>query len=173
MTEIDQIISDVMIPDAPEAQVAAPTSLAEMERRERLVGIAVAGKSKEYLGKSITSDEIANLDQKELLKLYARYEARMGGIVTKTMKRHFVTAYTNIVNLFLPKNLIIVDQRALEDSLNEGPFIELALSKWTCGLYHRFGHMLAPIEAALLTSNHLKKVPVEDAVEDAVDKDEV
>ena len=38
-------------------------------------------------------------------------------------------------------------------------FIELGLSKWTCGLYHRFGHLLAPAEVVLLTSNHLKKVP--------------
>ena len=113
------------------------------------------------MGKNITSDEIANLDPKELLKLYARYESHMGGIVTKSMKKHFVnTAYTNLVGLFLPKNLAIIDREALEESLNEGPFIDLALNKWTCSMYHRFGHMLAPVEAALLTSNHLKKVEV-------------
>ena len=158
MTEIDKIIEEVMVPDVP----ATPELESGTERlRERLIGVAVAGKSKEYLGKNITSDEIANLDQKNLQKLYARYEASMGGIVTKSMKKHFITAYTNLVRLFLPKNLTIFDRRALEESLNEGPFIDLALNKWTCSMYHRFGHMLAPVEAALLTSNHLKKVSVE------------
>ena len=42
----------------------------------------------------------------------------------------------------------------------------MGLSKWTCSLYHRFGHLLAPVEAVLLTSNHLKKVP---APSDSVD----
>ena len=135
-----------------------------------------SGKEQEYLGKSITSDEIGSLNQKELRKLYSRYEAHMGGVVTNKMKKHFVTAYTNLVGFFLPKNLAIFDREGLEESLNGGPFIELGLSKWLCGLYHRFGHLLAPVEAVLLTSNHLKRVPapsntvdIQPTVEDVVD----
>ena len=169
MTEIDQIIDGVIAPEVPTSLTRESTTLVSNETenlRERLIGVAVAGKSKEYLGKSITSDEIGSLDQKELRKLYARYEAHMGGVVTNTMKKHFVTAYTNLVGLFLPKNLALFDREGLEKSLNGGPFIELGLSKWTCGLHHRFGHLLAPVEAVLLTSNHLKKVP---APSDSVD----
>ena len=172
MTEINQLIDEVMTPEVTGESTALVNNETE-NLRERLIGVAVAGKSREYLGKSITSNEIASLDQKELRKLYARYESHMGGVVTKTMKKHFVTAYTNLVGLFLPKNLPIVDRDGLEESLNEGPFIELGLSKWMCGLYHRFGHLLAPVEAVLLTSNHLKKVPsastdILPKVEDAV-----
>ena len=84
MTEIDQIIdgeSTVLVSNETE------------NLRECLIGVAVAGKSRENLGKSITSNEIGSLDQKELQKLYARYEAQMGGVVKKTMKKHFVSAY--------------------------------------------------------------------------------
>ena len=158
MTEIDQIIDGVIAPE--DIRESTPLVSNETENlRERSIGVAVAGKSKEYLGKSITSDEIGNLDQKELRKLYARYEAHMGGVVTNTMKKHIVTAYINLVELFLPKNLALFDREGLEESLNRGPFIELGLSKLTCSLYHRFGHLLAPGESVLLTSNHLKKVP--------------
>ena len=158
MTEIDQIIDGVIAPE--DIRESTPLVSNETENlRERLIGVAVAGKSKEYLGKSITSDEIGSLDQKELRKLYARYEAHIGGVVTNTMKKHFVTAYINLVELSLPKNLVIVDREGLEESLNRGLFIELGLSKLTCSLYHRFGHLLAPVESVLLTSNHLKKVP--------------
>ena len=103
MTEIDQIIDGVIAPE----DIREPTILETNETylRERLIGVAVAGKSKKYLGKSITSDEIESLDQKELRKLYVRYEAHMGGVVTNTMKKHIVTAYINLVELFLPKNL--------------------------------------------------------------------
>ena len=158
MSEIDEILDGVMTPEVVSNETEDETE----KMRERLITVAVGGKSREYLGKSVTSDEIGSLDQKELRKLYARYENHMGGVVTNTMKKHFVTAYTNLVGLFLPKNLVIADREALEASLNEGPFIELGLSKWTCGLYHRFGHLLAPVEAVLLTSNHLRKVPSEE-----------
>ena len=161
MTEIDQIIDE-----APEV---AKESTDETEKlRERLITVAEAGKSREYLGKSITSDEIESLDQKELRKLYARYEAHIGGVVTSTMKKHFVTTYVNLVQLFLPKNLVIADREALEASLNKGPFIDLALSKWTCKLYHRFGDLLAPAETALLTSNQLENPSASVEVEDDV-----
>ena len=177
MTEIEDIVNEAMtvgvLPtlsetstlgemstlDGTATRVEPVKEFNETEQlRERLIGVAEAGKSREYLGKTITSTEIDRLDQKSLTRLYGRYEAHMGGIVTRSMKKHFVTAYVNLVGLFLPKNLAITDRDALEESLNEGPFIDLALNKWTCGLYHRFGHMLAPLEAVLLTSNGVKKV---------------
>ena len=43
----------------------------------------------------------------------------------------------------------------LTTNLSEGPFIDLALSSLTCKLYHEYGHLLAPIEAAIITSSHL------------------
>ncbi len=89
MTEIDQIIGEAMTPEV--VAHANPALEPETERlRERLIGVAEAGKSKAYLGKNITSTEIENLDPKELLKLYARYEVCIGGLVTKSMKQHFV-----------------------------------------------------------------------------------
>ena len=74
MTEIDQIIDGVIAPEVPSSLTRESTTLVSNETenlRERLILVAVAGKSKEYLGKSITSDEIGSLDQKELRKLYA------------------------------------------------------------------------------------------------------
>ena len=53
----------------------------------------------------------------------------------------------------------------MTSSLSEGPFIDLALSSLTCKLYHEYGHLLAPIEAAIITSSHLtpatKPLPAE------------
>ena len=78
MTEIDQIIDGVAPEDIRES---TPLVSNETENlRERLIGVAVAGKNKEYLGKSITSYEIRSLDQKELRKLYARYELTWEGL---------------------------------------------------------------------------------------------
>ena len=154
MTDIDKIVADAIAVNDTKPEEGGE------DLRDRLVGIAVAGKSQEFLGKNITSDEIERLDQNELRKLYARYENRMGGLVTKSLKRHVVVAYTKLVGWLLPKSLVIADTDALEVSLNEGPFIDIALEKWSCGMYHRFGHMLGPLEAVLLTGNHIQKNPV-------------
>ena len=156
MTTIDEIVQAAVAEPPPPETVQVET---QSDLRERLIEIAVAGKSREYLGKIITSDEIERLDQKELQKLHARYETYMGGLVTRSLKKHAVTAYTKIVELFLPGNLVIANRDALEDSLNEGPFIDIALSKWTCWLHHRWGYMLGPLELALLTSTHVQRIP--------------
>ena len=54
-----------------------------------------------------------------------------------------------------PLNCKVEDITGLTTSLSEGPFIDLALSSLTCKLYHEYGHLLAPIEAAVITSSHL------------------
>ena len=92
MTEIDEIINksiDLKIEDLPKTEGLPKTDRSE-ELRERLIGIAVAGKSKEYLGNPITSEEIERLDHEAILKLYARYETCMGGLVTKSLKEAFL-----------------------------------------------------------------------------------
>ena len=91
MTEIEKIISDTLKceNEVNEVEVNEGKVLPKTEcgiMRERLIGIAVPGKSKEYLGKLITSEEIERLDHEAISKLYARYETRMGGLVTKSLK---------------------------------------------------------------------------------------
>ena len=83
MTEIEEIINesedlkiepkieDLLKTEGLPKTESLPKNGSE-ELRERLIGIAVAGKSKEYLGKSITSEEIERLDREAILKLYAR-----------------------------------------------------------------------------------------------------
>ena len=65
-------------------------------------------------------------------------------------------AYSRAVRFICPTlNFEVKDIVGLSTSLNEGPFIDLALSSLTCKLYHEYGHLLAPIEAAIITSSYL------------------
>ena len=51
------------------------------------------------------------------------------------------------------------------ETLSERP-IRQPLSSLTCKLYHEYGHLLAPIDAAIITSSHLTpatKLPLEAA----------
>ena len=42
--------------------------------KERLTLVVVSGKSKEFLGKLYSIEDIDKFDEKEITKLYARYE---------------------------------------------------------------------------------------------------
>ena len=67
-------------------------------------------------------------------------------------------AYSRVIQFICPNlNCKIEDIGGLTTSLGDGPFIDLALSSYTCKLYHNYGHLLAPIEAAIITSGYLSK----------------
>jgi hypothetical protein len=158
--DIDKIINDVSNLGHNEVGVDQPSTLTGYNggaiEKERLIGVVAGGNSKEYLGKNLSSSEVENLDDKEIVKLYARYEAYLGGLITRTLKKHMICAYTKVVQLACPSvNLKVNDVDKLNESLNEGPFVGLALTSLTCKMYHQYGYLLAPIEAALITSNHL------------------
>ena len=104
----------------------------------------------------MTTKEIEQLDDDQSQKLYARYEAVLGGLITKQLKLHMCYAYSRAVSFICPTlNFKVEDIPGLTTSLSEGPFIDLALSSLTRKLYHEYGHLLAPIEAAIITSSHL------------------
>ena len=45
-------------------------------------------------------------------------------------------------------------QDALSEDLGSNPFLNSALQRFTCELYHRFGSFLAPLSIGLITNRH-------------------
>lgn len=140
-----------------EQNASANNSQSADKMKERLIQVVAGGKSKQFLGKIYNTNEIEKLDTEQLTKLYGRYEAVLGGHITKTLKQHIIYAYARGVEALCPTvsqgRLGVSDVNQMFESLNNGPFIDLALTSLTCQLYHQYGHFLAPIEAAILTSN--------------------
>ena len=48
----------------------------------------------------------------------------------------------------------ISNQDALSEDLENDPFLNSALQRATCKLYHRFGSFLAPLSVGIITSRH-------------------
>ena len=158
--QIDQLLHDA-VQDATLANITADISLQSADtskEKEKLILVVASGKSKQFLGKLMTTADIETLSDEEVQKLYARYEAVLGGLITKQLKYHMCYAYSRVIQLICPTlNCKIEDIGGLTTSLGDGPFIDLALSSFTCKLYHDYGHLLAPIEAAIITSGYLSK----------------
>ena len=164
--DIDRILDNIEKLEQPsnEALEASPT-VEVSPIRERLIAVAASGNAQQYLGKHITTSKIENLEEKEVRKLYSRYEAYIGGEMTKSMKSAICKTYTTLMGVLIPsasKGKYMLDEgERLSEKLIENPVVNLALSTYTCNLYHSYGHYLAPLTATLLTSGHIKGAPTE------------
>ena len=48
----------------------------------------------------------------------------------------------------------ITNQDALSEDLENDPFLNSALQRFTCELYYRFGSFLAPLSVGIIMSRH-------------------
>ena len=48
----------------------------------------------------------------------------------------------------------ISNQDVLSEDLENNPFLNSALQRFTCELYYRFGSFLAPLSVGIITSRH-------------------
>ena len=124
------------------------------QHRERLAALAAGGRARQYLGKALSVDQVDNMEDEEVEKLYGRYEARLGAAMTKTLGAAALQLYTSVASMFLP--IPPEEQPELLAELEADPFVEHAVSSATCEMYHRFGMYLAPVTAALTTLRHCR-----------------
>ena len=60
----------------------------------------------------------------------------------------------NMYSMVAGAALGISNQDALSDDLENDPFLNSALQRFTCELYYRFGSFLAPLSVGIITSRH-------------------
>ena len=124
------------------------------QHREHLAALAAGGRAQQYLGKALSVDQVDNMKDMEVKKLYGRYEARLGAAMTKTLGAAALQLYTSVASMFLP--IPPEEQPELLAELESDPFVEHVVSNATCEMYHRFGMYLAPVTAGLTTLRHCR-----------------
>ena len=134
----------------PDVQGQKVCAQALRKYRERLTALVGGCQAKQYLGKAFNVDQIDALDDAEIVKLYARFETRLGAAMTKTLGSAALQLNAGLASTFFP----IENQPALVADLEADPFVGHALSSATCDLYHRYGMFLAPLTAAITTMKH-------------------
>ena len=80
-----------------------------------------------------TASHIEELDDSEIERLYARYEARLGAAMTKTLWSAALQLYAGVVAMFLP--ILTENQPGLIADLEGDPFVGHTLSSATSELY--------------------------------------
>ena len=111
-------------------------------KHQKLLKCILTENSKLYLGKVYTEEQLKKLNEEEVEKLFNNYEAKLSGQMVKSLGR-------SIINMYLMgacAALGITNQDALSEDLENDPFLNSALQRFTCELYYRFGSFLAPFK---------------------------
>ena len=119
-------------------------------KRQKLLECILTGNSKLYLGKVYTKEQLAKLNKEEVEKLFNNYEAKLSGQMVKSLGKSIINMYSMAACSVLG----ITNQEALSKDLENDPFLNSALQRFTCELYYRFGSFLAPLSVGIITSRH-------------------
>ena len=119
-------------------------------KRQKLLECILTGNSKLYLGKVYTEEQLAKLNEEEVEKLFNNYEAKLSDQMVKLLSKSIINMYS----MGACSALGIANQEALSEDLENDPFLNSALQRFTCELYYRFGSFLAPLSVVIITSRH-------------------
>ena len=119
-------------------------------KRQKLLECVLTGNSKLCLGKVCTEDQIKKLSDEEVDKLFSNYEAKRSVQMVKSLGKSIINMYS----MGACAALGISNQDALSEDLENDPFLNSALQRFTGELYYRFGSFLAPLSVGLITSRH-------------------
>ena len=117
---------------------------------QKLLKCVLTRNSKLYLGKVYTEGQLAKLSEEEVEKLFNNYEAKLSGQMVKSLGKSIINMYS----MGACSALGIRNQEALSEDLEDDPFLNSALQRFTCELYYRFGSFLAPLSVGIITSRH-------------------
>ena len=119
-------------------------------KHQKLLECILTGNSKLYLGKVYTEEQLSKLSEEEVEKLFNNYEAKLSGQMVKSLGKSIIDMYS----MGACSALGITNQDALSKDLENDPFLNSALQRFTCELYYRFGSSLAPLSVGIITSRH-------------------
>ena len=103
-----------------------------------------------YLGKVYTEEKIKELNEEEVEKLFNNYKPKLSGQMVKSLGKSIINMYS----MGACAALRITNQEAISKDLENDPFLNSALQRFTFELYYRFSSFLAPLSVGIITSRH-------------------
>ena len=95
-------------------------------------------------------NQLAKLSEEEVENRFNNHEARFSGQMVHLLGCSII----NLYSMGACAALGITNQDDLSEDLENDPFLNSALQRFTCELYYRFGSFLAPLSIGIITSRH-------------------
>ena len=116
--------------------------------REQLAILVSTGKCKEAIGVNLRKKQVRQLEDKEVMKHYKRYETYVGDKTTEALIESFLSFSTKALSMVVG----LKDSEALRNELKNDYITTNELSALSGGLALRCGRMLAVANAFLITA---------------------
>ena len=94
-------------------------------KRQKLLECVLTGNSKLYLGKVYREEQLGNLNEEEVEKLFNNYKAKLLGQMVKSLGKSIINMYS----MGACSVLGITNQEALSEDLENDPFLNSASLK--------------------------------------------
>ena len=88
------LIIDNLIATEKKVEVETSHGPRTSEMKDKLITCVLSGKSKTYLGKVYSEDQIRELNDEETIKLFNNYESKLSGQMVKSLGKSIVGAYS-------------------------------------------------------------------------------
>jgi len=119
-----------------------------------------------FKGRLLIPERFDAMEDAEIEEAHARYEARLGAAMSKSLGSSLLRVYASVASRLLP--LPPFQQPELVADLEQDPFVSSALQSACCELYYHYGMYIAPLTAALTMAKHCDwgcRSTVEDTIE--------
>ena len=111
-------------------------------KRQKLLECVLTRNSKLYLGKVYTEEQLAKLNEEEVEKLFNNYEAKLSGQMVKSLGCSIINMYS----MGACGALGITNQDALSEDLENDPFLNSALQRFTLQIVLQIRIVLNPLK---------------------------
>ena len=118
-------------------------------KRQKLLECILTRNSKLNLGKVYTEEQLAKLSEEEVENFLIITKPSYWGQMVKSLGKSVINMYS----IGACSVLGITYQDALSEDLENDPFLNSALQRFTCKLYYKFGSILAPLRHYLSARN--------------------
>jgi len=161
---LENMLAEPPVCGASNRPSAGQTPEQHARKRARLVAVVSGGWKMVFKGQTVTPERIDSMEDAAIEELHARYEARLGAAMSKSLGSSLLRVYASVASMLLP--LPPSRQPELVADLEQDPFLSSALQSACCELYYRYGMYLAPLTVALTTAKHCDWKFAEQTVED-------
>ena len=129
------------------------TGITKIDECKRQLEILVAsGRSKEFINKNFTLNDIDAMSNKDLLKYYQIYMSALSARMNDTISSNFVYLYSKLCEFVLP----IGDAEKLESDLRNDYIFMTNLNQWAGWLSLKMGPAMSLVTASLITIKNCK-----------------
>ena len=138
------------------AQAPAATPPEEQMYKEHLSLLIARGKTKEFIGKTITYSDLDRMAFKDLERYYRLYEAAQASKINQAVTNGVINMYTKVCGFITQ-----VDPAALEKlnkNLKDDFLVTNQIEQWSSFLSFKMGGVMSLVSAAMITFENLNGI---------------